>query len=210
MWFCVNFGFILCNSDFDFILYYNLILCFIPLEMHVRLLCAIKFYLLTYLLTYRAFCCTSFCLSVSALKQEAQLPQRDRARTLGHLKSCQLLLNCTKKPLKIAVGEWPSRTFKVDWYRRQSIAIGHTLRPGWWRAVTWSPWSWWNLAWWRTSHIGPYSGLTFNISNFSKSKMAAAAILKITKNRNISATVWPIFTKFGMLLQNGSLNHADH
>ena len=167
-------------------------------------------YLLTYLLTYRAFCCTSFCLSVSALKQEAQLPQRDRARTLGHLKSCQLLLYCTKKSLKIAVGEWPSRTFKDDWYRRQSIAIGHTLRPDWWRAVTWSPWSWWNLAWWRTSHIGPYSGLTFNISNFSKSKMAAAAILKITKNRNISATVWPIFTKFGMLLQNGSLNRTDH
>jgi len=33
---------------FDFILYYNLLLCFIPLEMHVRLICAIKFYLLTY------------------------------------------------------------------------------------------------------------------------------------------------------------------
>jgi len=30
-------------------LYCNLLLCFIPLEMHVRLLCAIKFYLLTYL-----------------------------------------------------------------------------------------------------------------------------------------------------------------
>jgi len=41
----------LCISDFDFILYYNLLLCFIPLEMHVRLICAIKFYLLTYLLT---------------------------------------------------------------------------------------------------------------------------------------------------------------
>ena len=26
---------------------YNLLLCFIPLEMHVRLMCAIKFYLLT-------------------------------------------------------------------------------------------------------------------------------------------------------------------
>jgi len=42
-------AFILCNSDFDFILDYNLLLCFIPLEMHVRLICAIKFYLLTYL-----------------------------------------------------------------------------------------------------------------------------------------------------------------
>ena len=36
--------------NFDFILYYNLLLCFIQLEMHVRLICAIKFYLLTYLL----------------------------------------------------------------------------------------------------------------------------------------------------------------
>jgi len=35
--------------NFDFILYYNLLLCFIQLEMHVRLICAIKFYLLTYL-----------------------------------------------------------------------------------------------------------------------------------------------------------------
>ena len=35
-------------------LYYNLLLCFIPLEMHVRLIRAIKFYLLTYLLTVRA------------------------------------------------------------------------------------------------------------------------------------------------------------
>jgi len=48
--FCINFNFILCNSDFDFILYYNLLLCFIPLEMRVRLICAIKFYLLTYLI----------------------------------------------------------------------------------------------------------------------------------------------------------------
>jgi len=32
-------------------LYYNLLLCFIPLEMHARLICAIKFYLVTYLLT---------------------------------------------------------------------------------------------------------------------------------------------------------------
>jgi len=49
---CINFDFILCNSDFDFnfILYYNLLLCFILLEMHVRFICAIEFYLLTYLL----------------------------------------------------------------------------------------------------------------------------------------------------------------
>jgi len=44
------FDFILFNSDFDFILYYNLLLYFIPLEMHARLICAIKFYLLTYLM----------------------------------------------------------------------------------------------------------------------------------------------------------------
>jgi len=49
----VNFDFILCNSNRDFILYYNLLLCFIQLETHVRSICAIKFYLLTYLLTCR-------------------------------------------------------------------------------------------------------------------------------------------------------------
>jgi len=46
----INFDFILCNSNFYVILYYNLLLCFIQLEMHVRLIRAIKFYLLTYLL----------------------------------------------------------------------------------------------------------------------------------------------------------------
>ena len=44
----VNFDFIFCNSSFDFILFYNLLLCFMQLEMHVRLICGIKFYLLTY------------------------------------------------------------------------------------------------------------------------------------------------------------------
>jgi len=29
------------------------------------------------------------------------------------------------------------------------------------------------------------------------------------KNRDISATVWPIITKFGTLMQNGSLNCPD-
>ena len=55
-------------------------------------------------------------------------------------------------------------------------------------------------------------GQAVKISNFSKTKMAAAAILKNHKNRDISATVSPIFTKFGMLVQivqNGSLNHPD-
>ena len=45
----INFDFIFCNSDVNFVLYYNLLLYFIQLEMHVRLICAIKFYLLTYL-----------------------------------------------------------------------------------------------------------------------------------------------------------------
>jgi len=128
----------------------------------------------------RAFCCTSLCLSVSALKQEAQLPHKDLARTLGHLKSCQLglLLNCTKMPLKIAVGEWPSRTFKVDWYWRQSIARPHftsgLVDSGHVIAVI-------VMKFGMVTHIGPYSGLTVKISNFWKFKMAAAAILKITK-----------------------------
>ena len=38
---------------------------------------------------------------------------------------------------------------------------------------------WWNLAWWRI--LAPYIEMTVKISNFWKSKMAAAAILKITK-----------------------------
>ena len=54
--------------------------------------------------------------------------------------------------------------------------------------------------------MAPYSGATVKISNFWKSKMAAAAIFKITKKRDISAAVWPIFTKFGTLMQNGFLN----
>jgi len=33
--------------------------------------------------------------------------------------------------------------------------------------------------------------------------MAAAAVLKNYKNRDISVTVWPTFTKFGTLMQNG-------
>ena len=40
--------------------------------------------------------------------------------------------------------------------------------------------------------------------------MAAAAILKNHENRDISVMVWPIFTKFGTLVQNGSLNHSDN
>jgi len=39
----VNFDFILILINFHFILYYNLLLCFIRLEMHIRLICAVKF-----------------------------------------------------------------------------------------------------------------------------------------------------------------------
>ena len=40
--------------------------------------------------------------------------------------------------------------------------------------------------------------------------MSAVVILKNHKNHDISVTVWPIFMKFGMLMQNVSLNRADH
>ena len=86
---------------------------------------------------------------------------------------------------------------------------------------------------WR--RLAPYGGQTVKISNFSKTKMAVAAILKITKIaispkqlerslRNLAwlykiglltvLTVkkfkfptrdWQIFAKFGTIMQNGSL-----
>jgi len=39
--------------------------------------------------------------------------------------------------------------------------------------------------------------------------MAAAAILKNHKNCDITASDWPIFAKFGKIMQNGFLNHPD-
>ena len=66
---------------------------------------------------------------------------------------------------------------------------------------------WWDLVQWRIFY--PYSGSTVKISNFWKSKMAAAAILKNHKNRDISATVWSIFTKFSTLMQTWSINRYD-
>jgi len=39
--------------------------------------------------------------------------------------------------------------------------------------------------------------------------MAAAAILKNHKNCDITASVWPIFAKFGMIMQNVSAKHPD-
>jgi len=55
----------------------------------------------------------------------------------------------------------------------------------------------------------PYRGRIAKISNFSKTKMAAAAILKNHKNRDITVSDWPIFAKFGTIMQNRSLNHPD-
>ena len=62
------------------------------------------------------------------------------------------------------------------------------------------------------TQIGPlqgYRGHIVKIFNFSKTKMAAAAILKNYKNCDTRASDWPIFAKFGMIMQNGSLNHPD-
>jgi len=57
--------------------------------------------------------------------------------------------------------------------------------------------------------LASYSGCTVKISNFWKSKIAAADVLKNHKYCDIYITVWPIFTKFGMLMQNGSINRSD-
>jgi len=57
--------------------------------------------------------------------------------------------------------------------------------------------------------LAPYGGQTIKISNFSKTKMAAAAILKKHKNRDFTTTDGQIFAKFGMNKQNGSLNRPD-
>jgi len=57
--------------------------------------------------------------------------------------------------------------------------------------------------------IGTLQGYIVKIFNFSKTKMATVAILKNHKNRDITALDWPIFAKFGMIMQNWSLNHPD-
>jgi len=59
------------------------------------------------------------------------------------------------------------------------------------------------------TQIGHLQGAIVKISNFSKNKMAAAAILKNHKNRDITTTDWQIFAKFGTIMQNASLNRAD-
>jgi len=57
--------------------------------------------------------------------------------------------------------------------------------------------------------LAPYRGHIVKIFNFSKTKMAAAAILENHKNCDITASDWRIFAKFGMIMQNGSLNYPD-
>ena len=44
---------------------------------------------------------------------------------------------------------------------------------------------------------------------FENSRWRQSPSGKSQKNRNISTTVWPIFTKFGTLMQIGSLNRPD-
>jgi len=56
---------------------------------------------------------------------------------------------------------------------------------------------------------GPYRENIVKIFNFSKAKMAAAAIFKNHKNRDITASDWPIFAKFGTIMHTWSLNHPD-
>jgi len=58
------------------------------------------------------------------------------------------------------------------------------------------------------TQIASYRGHIVKISNFSQTKMAAATILKITKIA-ISPQQLPIFTKFGTIMQNGSLKCPD-
>ena len=65
---------------------------------------------------------------------------------------------------------------------------------------------WWNLAQWHI--LVPYKGSFVKITNFWNPTWRRPTF-KNHKNRDISATVWPIFTKFGTLMQHGSLNLSD-
>jgi len=49
-------------------------------------------------------------------------------------------------------------------------------------------------------HLTLSTPIANKISRFQKSNMAAAAILKNSKNRNISATERPVLTKFGTVM----------
>jgi len=65
---------------------------------------------------------------------------------------------------------------------------------------------WWNLAQWHI--LVPYKGSFVKITNFWNPTWRRPTF-ENHKNRDISATVWPIFTKFGTLMQHGFLNLSD-
>ena len=105
---------------------------------------------------------------------------------------------------KVVVVGGPNRRPRNPRWRTAAI-----LKKNRWIAISLQSFDrfWWDLVQWRI--LPPYSGCAVKISNFWTSKMAAAAIFKkITNKCYISATVWPIFTKFGRLMQNGSLNRS--
>ena len=81
-------------------------------------------------------------------------------------------------------------------YENRKIAI--SLQP--------FDWFWWNLAWWRI--LAPYSGSTVKFRIFENSRWRQPPFWKSQKSRYLP-TVWPIFSKFGMLMQNGSLTRPD-
>jgi len=56
--------------------------------------------------------------------------------------------------------------------------------------------------------IGPLQRMDGWNFEFFKNKDVGGRHLKNHKNRDISATVWLIFTNFGTLEQNGSLNRT--
>ena len=60
---------------------------------------------------------------------------------------------------------------------------------------------WWNLARWRI--LAPYNGLTVKFRIFEHPRWQRPPSWKSQTNRNISATVWPIFTKFGTVMDIG-------
>jgi len=55
------------------------------------------------------------------------------------------------------------------------------------------------------THIGPLQGIVRKNSEFLKIQDGVDRLVENHKNRDISAPVWPIFTEFGMVVQNGSL-----
>jgi len=69
------------------ILFFTATYCYVlQLEMHVRLICAIKFYLLTYLLTYYTRCTFSVvCLSVSGTQENPAKTDETTENPCGHV-----------------------------------------------------------------------------------------------------------------------------